>query len=54
MYAYNLHSFSEITGNMRNVEHNNVATKDVPIIVFKKSGIQITMTDNFVRCSQSQ
>jgi len=41
MYVYNLHSFSEIVENMRNVEHN-AATKDVPNSVFNKSSIQIT------------
>ena len=32
-----------MVGNMRKVEHN-VATKDVPVTVFSKSSIQITMT----------
>jgi hypothetical protein len=43
MYVYNLHIFSEMIGNVRNVEHN-VAKKDVPITVFNKSSMQITMS----------
>jgi hypothetical protein len=35
--------FSEMIGNMRKVERN-VSKKDVPITVFNKSSIQITMT----------